>query len=208
MKHHGFAYLFIALVAILSVVLAFVVGIQVGLSSSPQHYELSVLPTLTLIGSWVAALGTCSAVVVSLWLAFKQLAQDREILECQLNMALIPGYQDEPCIALGIVSKGNKPSNVLSISWFGENAETAILVTKFNQHSDSLPRVLSYGQKITILHVSGFESHLSSYVDKYLAGNFDRLYLVVNTTTESKKIKVPKDMGLLIKGSERADAYV
>ncbi len=205
MKTHGFIYLFIGLVSCVGLLIAFVTGIEVGFSVSREEYESSLVPALSVLGTWVGAFATCSAVIVSLWLALKQINQDKEILDCSLNMNLIPGYQNEACIGLTIVSKGNRPASISSISWFGEGAKTAMIVTKFNQYSAQLPKVLSYGERINILHIPDFEKELHSYVTIHMEGKFENLFLSVNTTTESKKVKVGTEMLSLIKRCESAN---
>ncbi|SFK57081.1 hypothetical protein [Methylophaga sulfidovorans] len=205
MKTHGFIYLFIGLVSCLGLLLAFVWGIEVGFSVSQDEYERNIIPVLSVLGTWVGAFATCSAVLLSLWLAFRQINQDKEILDCRLDMNLIPGYQNEPCIGLTVVSKGNKPANILSLSWFGEGAKTAIWVARFNQHSETLPKVLSYGQQINLMHVPHFERDLAKYVREHMDGKFENLYLSLNTTTGSTKVKVKESMLSLIKSSESAN---
>lgn len=205
MKTNGFIYLFIGLMACLGLLVAFVSGIHIGLRFSPSEYEQSMLPTLAVLGTWVGAFATCSAVIVSLWLALKQLSQDKEILDCNLNMHVIPGYQDQPCIGLSIVSKGNKPTNINSLSWYGEGARAAMTVTHFNPYGSKLPQVLSYGQQISLLHVQDFEEHIAKYVREYMDGNFENLYLSVNTTTGSERIKLSDSMLSYLRESESAN---
>lgn len=206
MKHHRFFYLFIGLVSSLGFLIAFVSGISIGFSVSLEKYQGSIIPTLSVLGTWLGAFATCAAVLVSLWLAFKQLNQDKEILDCRLNIVYLrPSDQDEPCIGLTVVSKGNKPANIRSLSWRGKGAEIAMWVNTYNKYSETLPKVLSYGEKIELLFPLHFEHGLAEYVRKDIDGKFENLYLSLNTTTDSIKIKVKDDVLSFIKNSENAN---
>jgi hypothetical protein len=194
MKTHGFIYLFIVLASCLGLIVAFVSGIATGLTYSQDDFELNLVPLLSMLGVWVGAFATCSAVIVSLWLALKQLSQDKEVIDCRLNMMVIPGHQDDACIGLSIVSKGTRPASIASITWHGKSASTAIYVQEYHQLSDRLPKVLSYGETMNILHVPNTENYLRNYVINNLDGRFEDLYLSVNTTTESKNVKLGEDV--------------
>ena len=193
MNKHHFIYLFIGLLSFLALIIAFVSGIQVGFTTTVDSYDKNILPTLSVIGIWFGSIATSSAVIVSLWLAFKQLNKDKEILEFRLNMNVIPGYQDKPCIGVTILSKGDKPSTIDSITWHSDIA-TSIYVNRLHVSSAQLPAVLSYGQRITIMHEENFELHLSEYVKERLNNKLDSLYMSVNTTTDSHKIKLTDEV--------------
>jgi hypothetical protein len=190
MKTHGFIYLFIGLASLLGLLIAFVTGIDIGLSFSQKEYETNLVPVLSMIGVWVGAFATSSAVIVSLWLALKQLRLDKEILVCRLDMMVIDDQLDVSLIGLFIVSKGTRPANISSVTWHGESAQKSIFVQQFDKRSEKLPKVLSYGETITILFEPNLENYLYDYVIDNLEGTFEELYLSVNTTTESKKVKV------------------
>ncbi len=190
MKTHNFVYLFIAITSVICILVSFVLGIEVGLTQSPNEYKTDLLPVLSTIGIWVGAFATLSAVIVSLWLALKQLSMDKEILQCTLNMFIIPGHQNQACIGLSIVSKGKRPSIVNSITWHGDGTSEAMVVSKYNQNSESTPKALGYGETIQIMHTENFEKHLHEFAIKNLGGEFRKLYLSVNTTTESNRIEL------------------
>ena len=174
----------------MALIIAFVIGVQTGFASSPANYEENILPTLSVVGIWFGAIATSCVAIVSLWLAYKQLNQDKEILQFNLNMVVSPGYQDKACIGVTIVSKGNKPSAIDSISWLGKNSTVAMMVSRLNAHGAALPKVLSYGQRIVVIHEENFESHLAEYVKKQLNCKIDDLYMTVNTTTEQHRVKL------------------
>lgn len=194
MNKHHFIYLFITLISFLALIIAFVSGIQVGFTTTVDSYDKNILPTLSVIGVWFGSIATSSAVIVSLWLAFKQLSKDKEILEFRLNMLVIPGHQDKACIGVTILSKGDKPSIIDSITWHCSNSTISIYIQQFHANSAQLPAVLSYGQRINIIHEEDFEIHLSEYINEYSNKNLDSLYMTVNTTTESHKVKLTKDV--------------
>jgi len=190
MNKHNFIYLFVGLLTCLALIVAFIIGVQTGLTSTSENYESNILPALSVVGVWFGAISTSCVAIVSLWLAYKQLNKDKEILEFHLNMLVSPGYQDIACIGITIVSKGNKPSSIESISWLGKTSSVAMLVSQFNTQSATLPAVLSYGQRICILHEEGFELHLSQYIKEHLNGKVDDLYMTVNTTTDQHEVKL------------------
>jgi len=112
MQNRIIIYILLVVLGTLIALLAFSFGVNWGFLTSIDKYNHEIVPTLYMIGTWVAALGTCSAVIFSLWLSFKQFSRDKDIIDCQLNINVIPTHQDIPCIGLSIVSKGNRPANV------------------------------------------------------------------------------------------------
>lgn len=200
MKNNVFIYIFLGILFLVGSIVAFITGIEFGLSNSHAEYQKSIIPALTVLGTWLGAFATCSAVIVSLWLALKQLTQDKEILDCRLDMIII-GDCDKACINLSVVSKGNKPANILSLSWIGEEAKTAYCVQNFHQYSDSLPSVLPYGQQLFLVHVPDFEIRMAQYVNEHMNGQFKNLNILLTTTTGTKKIKVDDDMLSIIENS-------
>ncbi|HEC60288.1 hypothetical protein LCGC14_0677540 [marine sediment metagenome] len=205
MNNHIFIYIFLVISCLVGCLVSFVLGTELGLSVSIDDYERSIIPALSLLGSWLGAFATSAAVVVSLWLAFKQLSQDKEILDSHLNMVLIPGIQDSPCIGLQIVSKGNRPANIRSISWFGEGAKHAMWVKNFHRHSDTLPKTLSYGEQLNLIFTPNFEVELANYVHNEINGKFENLYLSLSTSTETKKINISKSMQDIIRSSQKTE---
>ncbi len=199
MKYHGFTYLFIALFSLVALVVAFVLGVELGISSGSEKYDRDILPALSVIGVWAGVLATFSAVVISLWLAFRQIDADREVLDCRVNMVLMPGVQEGKCIGVHIVSKGNRPANISSVSWVSEGAKAAMWVARYHEFSHHLPRVLAYGEQLSLIHEVGFENHIYEYIVEHGAGEFENLYLLISTTTMTKKVKVDKALMSMIK---------
>jgi len=185
MKHHAFIYLFLLLVGMFALVVVYVLGIMSGFHLSEKDYLASTLPTLNVLGAWVGAFATCSAVLVSLWLAFQQLSKDKVVLKCLVNNVLSPPDMETKYISVNIVSTGNKPANIRSIGWFGKNAKTAIWVKDFYYTSSPLPTVLNFGEELVVMHTPDFHLHLNDYVEKYLDGDSGKLICMVHTTTES-----------------------
>lgn len=206
MNKHIFVYIFLALFFIVGCLAFFILGVELGLSSSADKYEKSIIPALSVLGSWFGALATSAAVIISLWLAFKQLNQDREILDCRIDMTIIPGVQKTACIGLTIVSKGNKPANIQSITWRGEGTKKSMWVAEFNTNSEKLPKVLSYGEQLHLMHTPGFEVYLAEYVNEYMDGKFENLYLYLNTTTASKRVSISKSVLTTIRNSPKPEA--
>ena len=52
--------------------LSFVIGVSVGVNSDQSFLTEVIIPSLSVMGSWVAGLGALAAVFTSLWLAEQQ----------------------------------------------------------------------------------------------------------------------------------------
>jgi len=182
----------LGLIVIVASLLAFTFGLNMGLSISSEDEVGKILDTLGVAGTWLASLGTISAVVVSLWLAHQQSENDKEVLDITLNAVCSPPLVDDFFVAVKVISKGNRPSTVSGISFSGKGAKTAMLVSDFYHVSQTLPRQMPYGDAATFIMVEGMETHICKYVNDHLAGNFHRLRLTVSTTTQNFEVK-PKD---------------
>lgn len=188
MKHHAFIYLFILLVGIFTLVVVYVLGIMSGFQLSEKEYISSTLPTLSVLGTWVGAFATCSAVLLSLWLAFQQISKDKVVLKCLVNNVLSSPDMETKYISVNIVSTGNKPANIRSIGWFGKDAKTAIWVKDFHYTSSHLPTVLNFGEELVVMHTPELYFHLNNYVEEHLGGDYGKLICLVHTTTESIEV--------------------
>lgn len=204
MKHHVFIYLFILLVGVFALVVVFVLGIMSGFQLSEKTYLSTTLPTLGVLGAWVGAFATCSAVIVSLWLAHLQLSKDKVVLKCLINNVLSPPDMETKYIAVNIVSIGNKPANIRSVGWFGKDAKSAMWVKDFHYTSAHLPTVLNYGEELVVMHTPDFYLYLNDYVNEYLHGEYSRLICLVHTTTESIEVTPSEEVIERIKNANKS----
>ncbi|SDH72334.1 hypothetical protein SAMN04488136_12618 [Vibrio xiamenensis] len=188
-KHIKFISAIVGIVLIAA--LAFVLGVSFGVTYDKGTLTEIVIPALSALGGWVAGLGALGAVFTSLWLAEQQRKNSGEKLKCVFDVFVIQGELDD---ALGVVvtSTGNKPSNINSITIHSSDSTVAMSIQQFEPSSAVLPTYLPYGQQASYLLSSDFKQHINSYVDKHCSGSYHNLFLSVNTTTNSFKVKFGK----------------
>ncbi|RDX37039.1 hypothetical protein DZA51_03135 [Vibrio campbellii] len=172
---------------------AFVLGISFGVSYDKGSLTEIVIPALSALGGWVAGLGALGAVFTSLWLAEQQRKNSGENLKCVFEVFVIQGMPDE---VLGVVvtSLGNKPSNINSITIHSSDSTVAMSIQQFKPSSAALPTYLPYGQQASYLLSADFKQHINNYVNKHCSGSYLNLFLSVNTTTNSFKVKFGKNV--------------
>ncbi|PSF15375.1 hypothetical protein [Marinobacter shengliensis] len=178
---------------ILALLLAFLFGVAFGTAWETQEFKTLILPILSTIGSWLAGIGALGAVIVALWLAEEQRQREKESLNLDFSLAIVPGI-DNPVLCVTAVAVGNRPSNIHSISFVSPGAGTQMLVVHFLRGSATIPKVLGYGEKATFLFTEGFEKDIASYLKTYAQGKADKLELVVSTTTENFRLIPDKAM--------------
>ena len=184
--------LILAIVGIVLIAtLAFVLGVSFGVTFEKGSLTEIVIPALSAMGSWVAGLGALGAVFTSLWLAEQQRKNSGENLKCVFDVFVIQGEPDD---ALGVVvtSNGNKPSNINSITIHSSDSTVAMSIQQFAPSSAVLPTYLPYGQQASYFLSSDFKSHINDYVNNHCSGSYRNLFLSVNTTTNSFKVKFGK----------------
>lgn len=203
MKHHPFIYLFISLMSIFALVVVFVLGIMAGFQLTEKEYVGTTIPTLSMLGTWVGAFATCSAVIVSLWLALLQLSKDKVVLKCHVNNVVTPPDLETTYISLSVVSTGNKPAKIRSIGWIGKEAKTAVIVKDFYYTSAELPTTVTYGEDLVLMHTPDFYGYLKGYVEDFLENKYDSLRCVVHTTTESIEVMPSSEVITSIKNANK-----
>ena len=171
--------------------LAFVLGISFGVTYEKDSFTDIVIPALSAMGSWVAGVGALGAVFTSLLLAEQQRKNSGENLKCVFDVFVIQGIPED---SLGVVvtSYGNKPSNINSITIHSPDSTVAMAIQQFAPSSSVLPTYLPYGQQASFLLSSDFKSHINDYVTKHCSGSYKNLFLSVNTTTNSFKVRFGK----------------
>lgn len=178
---------------ILVAALSFSIGVSFGVTFEQDTLTEVLIPTLSVLGNWVAGLGALAAVFTSLWLAEQQRKNSGEKLKCVFDVFVIQGEPDE---ALGIVvtGSGNKPSNINSITIHSSDSTVAMYIQQLLPSSSQLPSFLPYGQQASFMLSPDFKSHINDYVKKHCAGSYKHLFISVNSTTESFKVKFGKSV--------------
>ena len=169
------------------VFVSFALGISFGATSDSSTFKDYWVPVLSMIGGWVAGIGTLGAVAVSLWLAHKQAVEDTELLDGNFFEAT-DGAND--FFALTLVSKGKRPAKVRSISIAGSGAKMHLYIANWGWGSSNLPVFLSYGDDATFKFRDDFSSTLDDYVNRNLDGNRDRVRVSVSTTVKTYEFKL------------------
>ena len=175
-------------VIILAAALSFVVGVSFGVSYNQETLTNVLIPALSALGGWVAGLGALAAVFTSLWLAEQQRKSNGESLKCVFDVFVFQGEPDD-ALAVNVTSNGNKPSNVNSITIHSSGAKVAMCIQQFSPSSSPLPSFLPYGQQAIFKLSPDFKSHINDYVKNHCAGSYNNLFLSVNTTMSSFKVK-------------------
>lgn len=158
----------------------------------------------SVIGTWLASIGTVSAVITSLWLAYHQ---DRVKLRVVAGHRLIVsrGLQDTPeyCM-VKVVNVGSKPAKVVSVGW-----EAGCFKNKINMIQvfgtpgfDDVPKMLQEGEEANFMvpfHLHGDEEDwIVSLPKKLIEGGKNRiksLKAVVHTSVgQTFKVKVEKGL--------------
>ncbi|MGR5547163.1 hypothetical protein ACP3VZ_19310 [Vibrio sp. PNB22_2_2] len=168
--------------------LSFVVGVSFGVSYNQETLTNVLIPALSALGGWVAGLGALAAVFTSLWLAEQQRKSSGESLKCVFDVFVFQGEPDN-ALAVNVTSNGNKPSNINSITVHSSEAKVAMGIQQFAPFSSPLPSFLPYGQQAAFKLSSDFKPHVNDYVKNHCSGSYDNLFLSVNTTTSSFKVK-------------------
>lgn len=79
--------------------------------------EETNLQLWNVIGTWVASIGTVSAVITSLWFS-RQQNRIRLKISAGARMVFTPGSEHQPmyCI-INVVNIGDRPAKITGISW-------------------------------------------------------------------------------------------
>lgn len=180
-------FAFGAIAFLFFIFVSFALGVSFGATTDSSSFKDYWVPVLSMIGGWVAGIGTLGAVAVSLWLAHKQAAEDSEFLDGSF-FAATDGTND--FFALNIVSKGKRPAKVRSISITGSGAKVNLYIANWGWGSSSLPVFLNYGEDAIFKFRDDFSSTLDDYVARNLDGNHDRVRVSVSTTVKTYEFKL------------------
>lgn len=164
--------------------MCFLLGTALGVSIDHGNFTETLLPVLSVIGSWVSGIGALGAVTVALWIAEKQRRSEKEDLELNFGFVLVPGVR-EAVLMISAVSVGKRPSEINSVSIYGKDATAIMLVARFLNGGSQLPTNLGYGKKATFLCEEGLEIKIGEYLNRCCEGTSKDLKVCVSTTTEN-----------------------
>jgi vacuolar-type H+-ATPase subunit I/STV1 len=164
--------------------MCFILGIALGASSNQTEFSGTILPLLSVVGTWVSGLGALGAVIVALWLAEKHRRAESELLELDLGFVIIP-FTSEAVLMISAVSKGKRPSEINSISIYGKKANSKMYLANFLRGGNQLPVNIGYGKKASFFCEVGFEYKIGEYISANCNGSAKELVLCVSTTTEN-----------------------
>lgn len=113
--------------------------------------EETNLQLWNVIGTWVASIGTVSAVITSLWFS-RQQNRIRLKISAGARMVFTPGSEHQPmyCI-INVVNIGDRPAKITGISWqFGrfKNKKYMLQVFGLPEFADT-PHTLQLGEEAT-----------------------------------------------------------
>lgn len=145
---------------------------------------------LAMIGTWVAGIGTVSAVLTSLYLA-----RNANKIKLVGNIQVYSNIQEEQLIlGITISNIGNKIANIKFINW--EIKKIGMLKKAFGcQHlMYSLPKILLEGEehKISIdLIENNWLTDITRLTDGY---DIKKMKLIVNTTQDTFEFKIDETL--------------
>ena len=131
---------------------------------------------LTIAGSWLAGIGSLSAVITSLWLARRTNTIRLGIIANHVQI-ITPGIKGSPdYMQISIVNKGVRPANITSVGWAVGLFKKQYAVQLFGDtYSDTLPKLLNEGEEVKLLvkfHDNlGDDDWIISFPKKFLFKN-------------------------------------
>ena len=173
---------------ILVAALSFVIGVSFGVTFEQNTLNEVLIPALSAMGGWVAGLGALAAVFTSLWLAEQQRKSNGESLKCLFDVFVFQG-EPEDTLAVSVTCDGNKPSNINSLTVYSSGSTVAMSIQQFAPSSSPLPTFLAYGQQAIFKLRPDFKLRINKYVKDHCSGSYKNLFLSVNTTTKTFKVK-------------------
>ena len=182
-----------ALGVLLLCLMMFLLGVAFGTSTSNAEFKDSILPVLSVVGSWVSGIGALGAVLVALWISEQQKRSDKEYLELGFDFVVTQPYTNA-VLMISAVSTGKRPSEINSIAIYSQGATAQMYIARLLPGSSVIPINLGYGKKATWLCEEGFEHHIGSYLKTYCNSKASQLKICVSTTTENFTINPSKEM--------------
>jgi len=168
----------------------------------------------SVIGTWVASIGTVSAVITSLWMAYHQGRVKLDVV-AGCRQLITQGSSDIPdyCM-IKVVNIGNRPAKIVSVSWeAGRLNNKKHLIQMFGLRGfDDVPKMLQEGEEATFMipfHLNGDKKDWLISFPQYLAEDdpkiISSLKVVVHTSV-GQSFKVKAEQGLIDKLKESLEA--
>jgi len=145
------------------------------------------------IGTWIASVGTLSAVIVSLWLAYHQ-GKIKLKVTAGHRLLITPGSKSQPeYCAIKVVNTGDRPANITHVGWeTGWFKNKKHIIQIFGTPGfDDVPKVLHEGKEANFmvpLRLNGSDEDWIVRFPKTLVadegkiGHIKRLKVVVGTS--------------------------
>jgi len=104
----------------------------------------------SMIGTWLASIGTIAAVMTSLYLARKN---DKVNLIVTSKLIFLFEYlreytDDDHYVCIEITNNGNKPVTIQNIAWKMSKNKFVIVPMNPNPITDTLPKMINYGETV------------------------------------------------------------
>lgn len=136
----------------------------------------TTLQLWSVIGTWVAGLGTVSAVIISLWLALHHNKIKLKVTAGH-RLVITPGEEDAPeFCSIHVVNVGVKPAKIISVSWrVGRGKNKRHMIQSFNiQPYETVPKLLTEGEDVSFMVPFNYDGSDRDWIvrfPKYLVDN-------------------------------------
>lgn len=158
----------------------------------------------SVIGTWIAGIGTLSAVVTSLWLAYHQ-GKVRLNVVAGHSLLIYQGTQNTPeyCI-VKVVNVGSKPAKIVSVGWEAGYLKNKVHMIQIfgTPEFDDVPKMLQEGEEANFgvpLRMPGNEEDwiisFPKHLNKDNKNRIKSLKAVVHTSVgQTFKVKAEKKL--------------
>lgn len=149
---------------------------------------------LSMLGTWLASLGTLAAVITSLYLAR---ASNKVKLNIISNLAILVGYlreyeNDDRIINIEITNNGNKPVTIQNIGWKISKDRFLIIPLNPNPFATPLPKTISYGESVRwVIEVTAVKNlWIPDLIENGVKKEDIRKWRLIVSLTTGEQIKV------------------
>lgn len=166
--------------------------------------DSQTLQLWNVIGTWIASIGTVSAVITSLWFAYYQ-GKVKLNVSAGHRLLITQGIEErlEYCV-IRVVNTSSKPAKVISIGWEAGRFKDKVHMLQVvgTPGSDSVPKMLQEGEEATFLLPFNLEKNEDDWIVKFTKylneGGKNRipsLKVIINTSVgQTFKQKVEKNL--------------
>lgn len=189
--------LLLAIVGMMIAVLSFAIGVAFGVSSDFEMFQSTLIPLLSMLGTWVAGIATVGAVIAALWLAEIEKRSDSENIKVWSGFVIIPGEPGE-LFCIKITSDGKRPTNLTSISIFSKSTNPALVIIGFHSLGSTLPASLGYGVAATFIMRTDFADAIAKYIAVNCSGSAKNLKLAISSTIKNYQFDLDNDLKKLL----------